>query len=145
MLVNHLKTRCRNIAFMVESSEVLAKVDALDSNLSLPRQTEKCHALWRELFKQAMLFLRKSDEREYWADEEIVGEESLIGYFEEWVRFEGLLYASYDLYRDHTIHTMRNYLLGDYCLSHPSFGRIREESGRIRDSHHISERCQGAA
>ncbi len=92
-------------------------VKSLNDNFLLSQQLEQSREIWVELFQAAMLHLRKADKRGFMGDEARLGEKKIASYFREWVSFENLLFASYSFQRDHSIHSLRIYLLGDYCIN----------------------------
>lgn len=113
----------------VEKSKVYSEktrklIEELEEK-SLHVQREKAKNLWENLFKDAMLFLRENDTRQKKFDKDTDDEEVIVRYFEEFISFENILYGSGPFYRDHTIHVIRNFLLGNFCISNTfGFGDI---------------------
>lgn len=60
--------------------------------------------LWKLLFEAAMTFI----------DPDKDGYDRLFEYFDEYVNFEELIFASDSFYRDHTLHCLWVYFLGEY-------------------------------
>ena len=67
--------------------------------------------LWKALFEASMSFI----------DPDKDGYDKLFKYFDNYVEFEELIFASDSFYRDHTLHSLWVYFLGDYILKEPSF------------------------
>lgn len=68
-------------------------------------------ALWKELFEAAMSSI-DPDKRGY---------DELFSYFDAYVDFEELLFASDAFYRDHTLHCLWVYFLGQWIAKRPEF------------------------
>lgn len=67
---------------------------------------QACQLVWKDLFTNAMAFI----------DSNSSGFKELIDYFDEFVKFEELLYSTDDFYRDHTTHVLWTYLLAEKIL-----------------------------
>lgn len=70
--------------------------------------------LWKHLFDAAMGYI-DPDKRGY---------DSLFSYFDRYVNFEELIFASDSFYRDHTLHCLWVYFLGEYILRHEEFNML---------------------
>ncbi|UJG43306.1 MAG: hypothetical protein K9W46_13150 [Candidatus Heimdallarchaeum endolithica] len=68
-------------------------------------------SLWRVLFESAMSFI----------DENKRGYDDLFSYFDAFVNFEELIFASDSFYRDHTLHSLWVYFLGEYLFRAQEF------------------------
>ena len=68
--------------------------------------------LWRELLKDAIVYLKKEDKREKYHDRETFGIDELFKYFKLFIEFEEVLYENIEFYRDHVLHVLRVFLLG---------------------------------
>ncbi len=67
--------------------------------------------LWKLLFEAAMIYI-DPDKRGY---------DDLFAFFDEYVDFEELIFASDAFYRDHTLHCLWVYFLGEYIRKSPEF------------------------
>lgn len=74
-------------------------------------------ALWKNLFTASMSFV----------DPDRRGYDVLFKYFDAYVDFEELIFASDSFYRDHTLHSLWVYFLGEYLY------RKEEYSGLFKD------------
>ncbi|MFX1538483.1 MAG: hypothetical protein ACFFDI_30190 [Promethearchaeota archaeon] len=70
--------------------------------------------LWKVLFEAAMTFI----------DPDKQGYDELFRYFDEFVHFEELIFASDAFYRDHTLHSLWVYFLGEYIFRSPEFAPL---------------------
>ncbi len=102
-----------NIRFLIGKEEAKKTIKEL---ISLLQKSEEIHDkiqvakdLWKILFEASMEFI----------DPDKQGYDVLFKYFEEFVRFEELIFASDSFYRDHTLHCLWVYFLGEY-LHHQS-------------------------
>jgi len=83
-----------------------------ESGMDLHRKIEVGKRIWKVLFRNALSFL-SPDRRGY---------TKLFGYFDEFVEFEELIFASDAFYRDHTMHSLWVYFLGEHLIRSPIFG-----------------------
>lgn len=70
--------------------------------------------LWKELFEVSMSFIS--------ADK--TGYDKLFQYFDAYVEFEELIFASDSFYRDHTLHCIWVYFLGEYLKRKEEFREL---------------------
>lgn len=70
--------------------------------------------LWKELFEAAMTYI----------DPDKGGYDTLYNYFDEYVNFEELIFASDSFYRDHTLHCLWVYFLGEYLQRNDKFNKL---------------------
>lgn len=70
--------------------------------------------LWKTLFEASMSYI-DPDKRGY---------DKLFKYFDEYVNFEELIFASDSFYRDHTMHCLWVYFLGEYIMKSDSFSSV---------------------
>lgn len=70
--------------------------------------------LWKVLFEAAMSSL----------DRDKQGYDRIFSYFDEYVEFEELIFASDSFYRDHTLHCLWVYFLGEYVAHQESFSPL---------------------
>ncbi len=77
--------------------------------------------LWKKLFEAAMSYISPNKK----------GYDKIFKYFDSYVEFEELIFASDSFYRDHTLHCLWVYLLGEYLYRNPEFSelyRLKRES-----------------
>lgn len=67
--------------------------------------------LWKKLFEASMSFI-SPDKRGY---------DKIFSFFDAYVEFEELIFASDSFYRDHTLHCIWVYFLGEYVARNPQF------------------------
>lgn len=94
-------------------------VDLRDSN-NINEKINNAKKLWKVLFEAAMTYI----------DEDKRGYDRLFKFFDEYVEFEELIFASDSFYRDHTLHCLWVYFLGEYINKEKQFSEIvkdREE------------------
>ncbi len=72
--------------------------------------------LWRELLKDAIVYLKEMDKREKYHDWETFGIDELYKYFKRFIEFEEVLYENIPYYRDHVFHVFRVFLIGIILL-----------------------------
>ena len=70
--------------------------------------------LWKVLFETSMSFI-SSDKQGY---------DKLFKYFDAFVEFEELIFASDSFYRDHTLHCIWVYFLGEYIRRKSEFHEL---------------------
>lgn len=70
--------------------------------------------LWKALFTSSMSYI----------DSDMRGYDELFSYFDEYVNFEELIFASDSFYRDHTLHCLWVYFLGEYLTKNEKFGEL---------------------
>ncbi|MGF7058789.1 hypothetical protein [Brassicibacter mesophilus] len=78
-------------------------------------------SLWKVLFESAMSFI-DPDKRGY---------DKLFLYFDKYVKFEELIFASDSFYRDHTLHCLWVYFFGEYIYGRKEFDFIM---GKMKDN-----------
>lgn len=67
--------------------------------------------IWKLLFEGAMSYI-DPDKRGY---------DDIFAYFDEYVNFEELIFASDSFYRDHTLHCIWVYFLGEYIKKNDDY------------------------
>lgn len=70
--------------------------------------------LWKELFDASMGFISPDKQ----------GYDKLFKYFDAYVEFEELIFASDSFYRDHTLHCIWVYFLGEYIRREEKFNEL---------------------
>lgn len=89
--------------------------------------------LWKVLFEAAMTFINPDKS----------GYDKLFKYFDAYVEFEELIFASDSFYRDHTLHCIWVYFLGEYLRLRDEFKDLFADSEttlHLLDA--VSELCQ---
>jgi hypothetical protein len=104
-------SRQRNIVSQVEDlkkdfQEAIAKGGELSENLDWARVHEKGRNLWEQLASAALNHI----------DSNSKGNSDLFHYLNAATEFEDLLYGLEPYYRDHTLHSLWVYLIGEYLL-----------------------------
>ncbi|MHA1686931.1 MAG: hypothetical protein ACTSYD_11105 [Candidatus Heimdallarchaeaceae archaeon] len=103
------------VKFLVNYPEKKEKIKEtilkLENSEDLHEKILVAKELWKQLFESAMGFIDK-DRRGY---------DELFAYFDEFVNFEELIFASDSFYRDHTLHSLWVYFLGEYLFRSPEF------------------------
>lgn len=94
--------------------------DRLNALLAAEKMNDKIQiasGLWKILFETSMSYIDKDKK----------GYDKLFSYFDEYVEFEELIFASDSFYRDHTLHCMWVYLLGEYIYRCGEFDILLEK------------------
>lgn len=92
--------------------EQLIKEEKMNNKISVAVK------LWKVLFEAAMTFIN-SDKSGY---------DKLFKYFDAYVEFEELIFASDSFYRDHTLHCIWVYFLGKYLKRREEFDGLFDDS-----------------
>lgn len=110
----HLFTqKMEEVKFLRAATRVsLAKLRDIELHL----QSDELVDIWRQLIEDAIIFLKKQDEREKYHDERTLGTEKLHSFLKEFQKFENILYGAVLNYRDHIAHVFRVFLLGHYII-----------------------------
>ena len=90
---------------IVEGIEELKKSEDLHSKILSAKK------LWKILFEVSMSYI----------DPDKKGYDVLFEYFDDFVEFEELIFASDKFYRDHTLHSLWVYFLGEYLYNNKEF------------------------
>lgn len=103
------------IVFLVgqeESKDTVRRcIGSLKEAETIHQKIEVAKELWKSLFEAAMSYIDKNKH----------GYDGLFTYFDEFVEFEELIFASDSFYRDHTIHCLWVYFLGEYLYRKEEF------------------------
>lgn len=89
-----------------------------------------CKNLWKLLFEASMSFI----------DPDRRGYDDLFSYFDEYVNFEELIFASDSFYRDHTMHCLWVYFLGEYLIKNEEYKPFFQKYGK--ENEHIRKACE---
>jgi hypothetical protein len=97
-----------NIAFLKGKdnfkNSISSEINLLLKEKDMHSRIEIAKNLWKLLFEAAMSYI-DPDKRGY---------DNIFAYFDEYVNFEELIFASDSFYRDHTLHCLWVYFLGEY-------------------------------
>ncbi len=86
-------------------------IEVLKGTEEIHDKIEAAKNLWKMLFEVSMVHI----------DSDKQGYDDLFKYFDEFVIFEDLIFASDPFYRDHTLHSLWVYFLGEYIYNRPEF------------------------
>src|SRR5664280_2134166 len=75
------------------------------------RRVQVARKLWKRLFELSMSYI----------DADRTGYDELFRYFDEYVDFEEIVFASDSDYRDHTLHSLWVYFLEEYLTKNRAF------------------------
>ena len=133
-----------------ELQSILAAIKSDNSNPYKIFSKKDCIiSLWKTLIDKSIKCLRFFDRREPFIDNSnkkpiAWGVQHLYDYFDDYTKFENLLYGGARFYRDHIIHVFRVWFLGIYCLLKPSDGSIylkKISIGTDSDGNEINVTC----
>lgn len=94
--------------------EIESHINKLKSNVGMNLKIQSAKVLWKLLFRTSMSYI-DPDQRGY---------DDLFKFFDEYVEFEELIFASDSFYRDHTLHCLWVYFLGVYVRTTGEFDDI---------------------
>ena len=109
-----------NIIFLHEKEEYKSQIKEsiilVRDEKNPNKRIQSAKILWKTLFEASMSYI-DPDKRGY---------DELFNYFDEYVNFEELIFASDAFYRDHTMHCLWVYFLEEYLKKHEEFDFILE-------------------
>ncbi len=85
--------------------------------------------LWKKLFEAAMSYLSPNKK----------GYDKIFNYFDSYVEFEELIFASDSFYRDHTLHCLWVYFLGEYLHRKKDFSILYKLEQEYEDGFKMIE------
>ncbi|MEQ8235174.1 MAG: hypothetical protein ABRQ23_00170 [Syntrophomonadaceae bacterium] len=94
-----------------QKKEIIASISRLKQSKRIHEKLDAAKQLWKKLLTAAIKHI----------DDDLRGLEKLFDYFEEFINFEELLFASVSYYRDHTLHSLWVYFLGEYLIYNDEF------------------------
>lgn len=103
--IKFLKDRAEFREAIIKAVEALRDAEGMNNRINAAKDT------WKLLFEASMSYI-DPDKRGY---------DKLFKYFDEYVKFEELIFASDSFYRDHTLHSLWVYFLGEYIMKHEEF------------------------
>ena len=109
--IQFLKGKPKAKKCIVEHIEKLRACEDLHSKIM------QATVLWKVLFELSMVYI----------DPDKKGYDTLFNYFDDFVEFEELIFASDKFYRDHTLHSLWVYFLGEYLYFKEEFQPLFSE------------------
>lgn len=107
-----------NIVFLQNKEEyksvIKGSIISIRDEKNMDKKIKSAKVLWKNLFEVSMSYI-DPDKRGY---------DELFKYFDEYVDFEELIFASEAFYRDHTMHCLWVYFLGEYVKRHEEFNFV---------------------
>jgi len=103
-----------------EKKIVKEKISLLKKSEEIHDKIHSAKELWKALFEISMEYI----------DPDKQGYDDLFKYFDEFVKFEELIFASDSFYRDHTLHSLWVYFLGEYLHKKPEFSFLFQNLNR---------------
>lgn len=89
---------------------------------SMNERVNVAKSLWKVLFEASMTYI-DPDKRGY---------DRLFRFFDEYVDFEELIFASDSFYRDHTLHCLWVYFLGEYIYRNEEFYDVIKDMDKFK-------------
>jgi len=112
--VHSVKKECLTLSHVLKK---FTNLDEKKDRAKLIRERKYVlQSLWPHFVRNAIKLLRQKDQRDKGELKFDFGVKNLTDYFEKFSEFEELLYGIDEYYRDHTLHTFRVYLLGEYVF-----------------------------
>jgi len=96
------------------SQEIKDTLILLKNAKEIEKEIEIVKKIWKLLFENALSSI----------DSDRKGYDDLFRYLDEFIDFENLLFASDEFYRDHTLHSLWVYLLGEYVQNTEPFKNL---------------------
>lgn len=97
--------------------DVKSCIDQLKHEEQIHNRIGVAKELWKILFEAAMSFIHPDKS----------GYDELFNYFDKYVEFEELIFATDSFYRDHTLHCLWVYFLGEYIYNKKEFYSIAKK------------------
>ncbi|WBW99207.1 hypothetical protein [Oceanirhabdus sp. W0125-5] len=116
VLINYIHLmKSDKIDFLKGKEQVKIKIKYLIEELmdceDIHGKINVASKLWKLLFEVSMSFIDKNKD----------GYDRLFEYFDKFIEFEELIFASDSFYRDHTLHVLWVYFLGEYIFYDDEF------------------------
>lgn len=109
------------IAFLknreVQKAEICSVIRELMKEDTMNRKIRIACDLWKKLFSSAMSYISSNRQ----------GYDKIFRFFDSYVEFEELIFASDSFYRDHTLHCIWVYFLGEYIKRSEEFETLFED------------------
>ena len=94
--------------------EIRQALEKLIAESKMNNKIQLATVLWKKLFEAAMSYISANKK----------GYDKIFKYFDSYVEFEELIFASDSFYRDHTLHCLWVYFLGEYLYNKPEFSDL---------------------
>ncbi len=104
-----------------ETKEIIQMVACLKDCQNLHDRIDAAKVLWKRLFEYALSYIHPDKG----------GYDDLFAYFDAYVDFEELIFASDSFYRDHTLHCLWVYFLGEYLHYDKQFEDLIKSEQRV--------------
>lgn len=101
-----------------QKAQIRAYIEQLLNEDKMNNKISIACKLWKVLFEAAMTSINQDKS----------GYDKLFKYFDAYVEFEELIFASDSFYRDHTLHCIWVYLLGEYLKRNEKFRELFQDS-----------------
>lgn len=115
------QVRQDNIIFLKNHEHEKEVICTLIQNLmeseTMNRKIQIACQLWKKLFASSMSYISPNRQ----------GYDRLFAYFDSYVEFEELIFASDSFYRDHTLHCIWVYFLGEFLHRNEEFSCLFED------------------
>ncbi len=105
-------------------------LEALIEESKMNNKIQLAIGLWKNLFEAAMSYISPNKK----------GYDKIFKYFDSYVEFEELIFASDSFYRDHTLHCLWVYFLGEYLYRKPEFSELYRLEREVIESHKLMEK-----
>lgn len=110
--------------------EIRQALEKLIAESKMNNKIQIAVVLWKKLFETAMSYLSPNKK----------GYDKIFKYFDSYVEFEELIFASDSFYRDHTLHCLWVYFLGEYLYRKPEFAELYRLERETKESYKLMER-----
>ena len=107
--------------------DIKKALEALIEESKMNNKIQIAVGLWKKLFESAMSFLSPNKK----------GYDKIFKYFDSYVEFEELIFASDSFYRDHTLHCLWVYFLGEYLYRNPDFSELYRLDRETKESYKL--------
>ena len=122
------------IVFLKGKDELKKEIkNALEKLIGEEKMNSKIQiavVLWKKLFEAAMSNISPNKQ----------GYDKIFKYFDSYVEFEELIFASDSFYRDHTLHCLWVYFLGEYLHENPEFSELYRFERETLESYEVIEK-----
>lgn len=103
------------------TEKLIVDLDGLRKEREMHSRIEVAKSVWKSLFSHALSSLSPNKN----------GYDDLFKYFDTYVAFEELIFASDSFYRDHTLHCLWVYFLGEYLCHEKRFEPVFNRQSNI--------------
>ncbi|MBO4679423.1 MAG: hypothetical protein J5626_07110, partial [Lachnospiraceae bacterium] len=107
--------------------EIKQALEKLIAESKMNNKIQLATVLWKKLFEAAMSFISTNKK----------GYDKIFKYFDSYVEFEELIFASDSFYRDHTLHCLWVYFLGEYLYNMPEFSELYRTEREVSEGYKV--------